>query len=496
MKGLSLARGRFVFGSAWAGAFWIACALAPTVQVAAQQPSGDAGKVDVVELLSSLLEAPSTQAASADPEAPWKLRKKSFGPGGGVWISLDPLGSPHINFKSSTNKHSGPVHAWLDGSKWRSEKLFVDGQSSFPNAMLFDSAGEPHFLFRAEHPGDTFVVNDVRHAHKVEGEWVFEVAEDDAFLGASAMDANDLIHAITPFSSSFHHLIQTEKGWDSEDVAVPSGLETSLSNGLLIRDGTLYATFRGGFSTDVKLATNDGGGWDVQDVEEGGDAAMTVDSEGIVHFVYVGTAGLRHASLEEGVWQYETLADSTTLFGETADPGLTFGFHNPALAAGPDGRLQLAFGIKLFAGEQSGLTVVIATFEDGAWAPSAIGPAGTGYSDVAITETPTGIVHVATSRAPGEAQAIVMDLASRGNRLTVSVVPKNAGTVTLTPTGAETSTKLIKEFSPEMEVSLMEVPAPGFTFVGWLKDATGDADTTSVTMDKKRRVVAKFAPVR
>jgi uncharacterized repeat protein (TIGR02543 family) len=103
------------------------------------------------------------------------------------------------------------------------------------------------------------------------------------------------------------------------------------------------------------------------------------------------------------------------------------------------------------------------------------------------------IVHIATSKAGGGESSSIVAVSLKGAKLSLSVVPKEAGAITVTPSGLQCSSKASGFYHPGAELALAAVANPGFTFVEWTQDGSGTDPDVSVVLDKNRKVTAKFA---
>lgn len=72
-------------------------------------------------------------------------------------------------------------------------------------------------------------------------------------------------------------------------------------------------------------------------------------------------------------------------------------------------------------------------------------------------------------------------------RLTVSVTPVGAGSVTLDPAPVDGG------YAPDTHVTLTALAGQGYSFSGWSGDASGQANPTTIVMDGDKAVTAGFA---
>ena len=115
--------------------------------------------------------------------------------------------------------------------------------------------------------------------------------------------------------------------------------------------------------------------------------------------------------------------------------------------------------------------------------------------DPSIAVTRSGIVHAVASRNTPGAWSDTLALQLKGRKLSLRVVPPLAGTITDSVTGLSCDHKLVENYYPGTAVTLTATPAPGFVFAGWAAVASGTEPECSVTLDKSRKVVARFEPV-
>jgi len=436
-------------------------------------------------------------AVAATDSPPWKWKKKKAGKGDFSSIAVDAQGQPHVAFRDTGGTEHAIKHAWLDGQHWVTELVDAEADSVGDVALAIDGEGGLHMAYGAYllGPNDWFV----RYAHKTGDAWEIETIEVGGSSNSITADedgAVHLLHVSNTFTTlgTVRHLKRTRTGWDAETVAMNGG---DFGSSLVVRNGKAHATWSSNSIPRIlEFATLDAGLWTVEEVDEGIFGSMVLSADDVPHAAYTAESSveLRHAWFDGQDWQHETLVSPLDLFGETVPDGLFLVGEMPALVADPLGRIHMVFQITVSQGEASGHALLAATLAGDVWSPTAVGPNKVGFRS-SIAVAPSGIVHVSSGKTVGDDVKTVMALRLKGCKLSLSVVPKAAGTVTVSPTWAECSGKLKTEFYPGTEVTLTEVPAPGFMFVGWSKDGSGTDATSIVTLDKKRKVVAKFAPV-
>lgn len=487
------------------GGFHVTAATAQSSLVPSEAPPS-VPRFDVGTLLSGLVTdancgADATPPASAldatADSAPWKWKTRKLGKGDTSSIAVDPEGNPHVLFKNSNTPVQFVTHAWFDGHHWRSEILDADADHFGDLSLVIDADGVLHAAYEAEVLDQNLVLQPfLRYARKAADAWQIETVEAGGMSVSIDVDDAGVVHIVhldAPNTANVRHLTRTALGWDTESIG-PLAIQAGTA--LRLRSGKVYATFVGALDGLLHFALLDQGVWTVEDVDTGGFESMVIDPDGIPHVAYVtsGNGELRHAWRDEVLgWQHETLVSAADLFGVAPPAGLSLGADSPALAVDFAGRIQMVFQLSANVNGGTGLALFAASYADGTWTPTAAGPGKVGFRS-SIAVAPSGIVHVSSGKSVGQNVKSVIELSLKGTKLSLSVLPKAAGTVTVSPTGAECTGKLATEFYPGTDVTLTEAPATGFTFVGWEQDGAGTDTTCIVTLDQKRKVVARFAP--
>jgi hypothetical protein len=197
-----------------------------------------------------------------------------------------------------------------------------------------------------------------------------------------------------------------------------------------------------------------------------------------------------HAWYSDGIWHKEALAAQGTLFGEAVPAGLSISGEYPVLTADSSGRLHLAFGLVLFNDKGAAQALCYALFQGGEWI----------YADVvtkslpgirnAIVVTPDGLPQIAGMRNYNSG-IVVAGL--KGQKLSLTVTPKEHGTVQLSSPSKSCGAKCSESYFPGSLVTLTALPMAGKSFVDWRGACSGSDPVCTVTMDRVRSVTARFS---
>jgi len=448
------------------------------------------GRLMSQSVLVALLVAVWAQAMEA--QSPLKWVRKSLGPGGSGPIAVDARGNPHVLFGRDIDGVAWLLHGWAEGSKWKTEAVLARYSAGL-GGLTVDGAGALHVACGGDVPGQGTVL---AYAHTVDGVWQSEVVTAGGVAASIAIDDEGhagIVHLLAqpPFDVLYSH--QTSEGWETEVVA--SQALTFGGTSANLRDGKVYATFSdGNLPRRLYLAVRDAGLWSVQEVDEGRAGTAAFDQDGVLHLVYQQEAtALRHAWLSESGWEYETLISTTEVFGEPVPQGFTAVGEYPALVAEATGRLHLANGLYVSRGDAWTEALLASTFDGASWSPSVVNAKRVGF-DNAIAVDARGIVYVSTRKAGGGAGARHLIYRVKGARLSMSVVPKEAGAITVSPSGTVCTSHASEVWRPGSELTLTVEAAPGFAFEKWTGALAGTEPFGELAVLENRKVVAHFRP--
>ena len=483
---------------------------APAPTVAGQASATDERGWDAGELVASVLtasDAGTEEGSAASPIFKWAWKKKLLAHHSYASMAVDSQGRPHVlSMQVESGIGVSVMHTWSDGKDWLSESIDSGLLWASRVAATIDSQDVLHVAYSDYF--DPLGGNDdalyLRYAHNAGGTWQVETVERGGDFPSVALAEDDTVHIV-------HVLLDTQPTTDREvrhAELTPSGWAMEVLGTLppdyggthvLVRDGVVYATFTAS-NVMLRLATRDEGVWSIEDIDEGLNGGLAFDAEGVPHVVHRidlevgGEKELRHAWRVDDTWQHETLLTSTSLFGVPIGNGIQLHGDQADLIADPGGRIQMVFRLGASKGGATGSAVMTATFQDGLWLPRKLGPANAG-SDPSIAVTRSGIVHAVTAKQTSGPSDATLALMLKGRKLLLRVTPPLAGTITDTVTGLTCDHKLVENYYPGTEVTLTATPAPGFVFAGWASAGSGTEPECVVTLNKSRKVVARFEPL-
>jgi hypothetical protein len=439
-----------------------------------------------------------SSAATADPTWKWKWKKKFLGLGQPSSIAVDAQGHPHVFYSPYG---SGMLHAWSDGVHWFSEAVDPEGGAA---VAATDADGTIHIAYGALSADEPKFV--VRHARKDGDTWMIETVDTGGYSPSIAIDERGAVHIVHLLMHAYgldevRHVRQTPMGWQSETIDTTDIVWDGTS--LAVDGATVYATYSEGNSpATLRLATRVADAWTMEDIgQEALDTSLATDADGVLHVVYHSVEYLNeqlvHAWRAPSGWQYESLVTWHDIFGQPLKQKYLASGNWPTMTRDSAGRLYLAFGlfVNLKKSDAWGSALAIAELKDGIWVPRKFGPGLTGFG-TAIAVARSGIVHAATGKPTSGRGGTIGTLAVQlnGRKLSLAVNPPEAGTITDELTGLQCTDSLVERIYPGTDVTLVATPAPGYAFVEWAKDGTGPDSSCQVTLDKARKVEARFEP--
>jgi hypothetical protein len=470
-------------------------AFSPGISSPRQPPAAAQLLRDACALVEPV-DAPSSPAASAiPPELKWKHRKL----GAGVWpaIATSAAGEPHIVFRVAPAARD-LKHAWRVGNSWHSETIFSAPDPALlgeQTAVAVGSDGVVHVAF-ATH-GLTPLSGELHYAKGDGSSWQVETVEpDDSGSLALALDESGVPHILhngLPPDGGTRYLTLEPGGWMGAKILdSASGIAA-----LQIHDSKVYALFADG--GNLSFGIGDSRGWTFDVFANGSGSTFAFDTAGVLHVAYVlwtGSHALIHASLTESDWTSETLVDSTSLFGEQAPSGITFLPSAPVITTDASGRIHVAFGLDVYEGAKFGKAMAAAVLEEGAWLPLLPGKSLTGFEN-SITVDVAGIPEIATVKSlfgVDPPKTSIHEYSLRGSKLSLSVMPKGSGTISVAPLGVEVTGKSSVRVFPGDTVTLTASAGDGFEFAGWIGTTSGTDPMLDLTMDHASKAIAHFVP--
>lgn len=235
-------------------------------------------------------------------------------------IALDSSGRPHIAYRYATVGGMDLKYAHWDGSDWRITIIEADisGGSSRDTSLALDGSDYAHIGYTVK-DGSSYTL---KHAYWDGGQWQIEPVDTADYIGSNSMalsgagDPHFAYHAITGSTDIVKYASWDGAQWQIGTLAAPSGGADGVS---LALDGSDVPHFSYYLSADQTLrhAYRSGSVWQFEMVESGMSAAdlgndatsIALDSTGQPHVFYFLSRHslLKHAHRDGGGWQVETI---------------------------------------------------------------------------------------------------------------------------------------------------------------------------------------------
>jgi len=272
--------------------------------------------------------------AATVAEAGWKRYLVS--PGRLPAIALDAAGDPHISFLDDSHPNNYRLrHGSLTGNSGKVETV-DQGDAGWDTSIAVDSVGHLHVSY---HKTDNRTQTSGLHYAFFDGSsWTVTMVDSGAGLATSiAVDANDLPHisyvgGVNGDELRYAHF--DGSNWIVE-VARPGPLSAIYFGGTslaLTSTGAAHITFSDwNLPRGLHHATNANGPWEVDDIGEGLDSSLAIDSTGNLHVVFAveTTPALDYAVSDGNTWTLSTIVAGAA--------------DHPGLALDPDDRPHVSF---------------------------------------------------------------------------------------------------------------------------------------------------------
>jgi len=437
-----------------------------------------------VRLAVSLLVAALTSGGAL--AAHWNGRwvQSNLGSGGSYnSVAIDPSGHPHVMHLTWRGPTPALAHAWFDGKRWRRE--IVDAtDAGWGSAIAIDARGAISVAYQGmvDH---TWALKFARFA---DGVWKTEIVETGGFAVAIALDADGNAYVShVGVSDQVRVARRDAQGWVTESVAT-TGLYFGGTAIAVGPDGEEDVVFTQRRQPDMIVWAHKAGAvWSLSDVDAGIGPHLARDAAGHLHEAHVDdlSATIRYALNRGQGWEVEALL----LLTDPQNPTLVRP-DKVAVAVDAIGRPYLSVTASASGVEGIGY----GWKEDGMWRPKILSTGNVGF-ETAIAVTPGGVPVIAARRPrrSTEMSNLYVFRLVGTPALGVRVKPRRAGTVTSDPAGLACDAACRTPFAPRTPVALIAAPAEGWTFQGWSGARTGIDPKCDVTMDRTKRVTARFS---
>lgn len=422
-----------------------------------------------------------TSALAARWEGRWV--RSDLGRGGqDNSVAVDPAGRAHILHLTWEGATAALAHTWWDGRRWRRE--IVDAtDAGWESAAAIDASGAIYVAYRGR-SGPGWVLKFARFA---DGAWSTGSVEPGGFSPAIALDSGGGAFVSHINDPDVRVARGDRQGWVTGSIGA-TGLYFGGTGIAVAPGGDLDVVFTQRRPPDTIVQAHRAGAvWTLSDVDVGRNSRLARDGAGYLHEVHIDdlTATTRYAVHDGQGWTVEVFL----LLADPQDPMI---LHPDRAALAVDAARRPHVSLTAF-GTVEGIGYGLKRY--GTWLPTLLSTRNIGY-ETSIAVTPGGVPVVAARRPRGSAERsrlYVFRLLGTPS-VSVRVKPARAGTVTSDPAGVSCDARCRTAFGPQMPVTLHATAADGWTFQGWAGACSGaDAGCDLVTMDRPKRVIARFA---
>ncbi len=234
-------------------------------------------------------------------------------------IALDSNARPHIAYRYATFGGMDLKYAYWDGSDWQITIIESDisGGSSRDTSLALDGSDHAHIGYAVK-AGDSYIL---KHAYWDGGQWQIESVDTADYVGNNSMELSSAdhphfaYHAITESTDMIKYASWSGTQWQISTLSTSSGAD-GIS---LALDGSDVPHFSYYLATDktLRYAYRSGAVWQFETVDTG---LNTMDSGSDVTSIALDSAGqprifyflsyhslLKHAHRDGGGWQVETI---------------------------------------------------------------------------------------------------------------------------------------------------------------------------------------------
>ncbi|MFM7172623.1 MAG: hypothetical protein ACKO4U_06260 [Caldilinea sp.] len=186
-------------------------------------------------------------------------------------LAVDPLGTPHIAFRSDTD--SGLFYAVRTTSGWQSTLLSSAAAALCHTGLALDTAGQPHVAYTTES-------GMLHYAHATSSGWTDTEIGGASGSAALALDTQNVPHIVAAAQenglSSLFYYVAHQDGWRSERIDTPTDIAAQIDvrcpSLRLANDNTPHVAYQldltallapGTQTFQVRYAVQQSGSWQV-----------------------------------------------------------------------------------------------------------------------------------------------------------------------------------------------------------------------------------------
>lgn len=239
-------------------------------------------------------------------------------------LSLDHLSHPHLTYYDKETEQIR--YGYDDGSGWQIKAVAsgVDVYDSLSFALT--PLSEPHIVYTDKTAGQ------LTHAWKDGNHWQTEsittpYSQEDYYHGYTLMiDEKSQLHLLHNRKETLYYSIKDHLGWHTEQVRsdVPEYSSPDLA---LAQHGQPSICFQGASDNNLWYGIKDTTGWHFQTINpedgyRGWGCTLVLDSLSRPHISFFDskpddnyTNYLKHAFLDNGTWEVQTIRDDTYAYG-------------------------------------------------------------------------------------------------------------------------------------------------------------------------------------